>query len=220
MPAGKIDPIYAESGLTRPIWMRVSSVRSTMTEYAESSTAAMYSRNEDAMSRALRSEGMLGMEELIDLHRHTSTSPIDASSAGTLTSTVFSSHKPSTITKPTSAGRSYAGKDKAIATYESSLSATHGSGSDSELETVQDNALTGVGDWAVDAGTRTLKGSARARRRPRPTRRPKHKKPVVVIQQDGTGRAYDKDTISVTQHVTRANDKSKSTLPLHPSGPK
>jgi hypothetical protein len=77
---------------------------------------------------------------------------------------------------------------------------------------VQDNVLIGVGDWAAEAGTRTLKGSARARRRPRPTRRPKHKKPVIVIQQDGTGSACDKDTVPVAQHVTRSNGKKAEYL--------
>lgn len=184
-----------------------------MSDYAESSTAAMYSRNDDPMTLRLRSEGALGIDELIDLNRQRSPPPVDASSAGTLTTTLFSSHKPSTVTKQTSAGTSYpvdgyAGKGKAVATYASSLSATHGSGSDTELEAIRDEALFGVGDWADGpAASRTLKGSARARRRPRPVRRLKHKKPVVIIQQDGTGSASDEDNVPAAKQVTRRNGR-------------
>ena len=170
----------------------------------------MLARHDDPMTVALRSEGVLGIDELIHLNRALSPLPVVASSSGTLTSTVFSSRKESTGTKPTSAGTSYpvdGYKGKAVATYASSVSATHGSGSEAEaeLEALRDSALVGVGDWSADP---PLKGSARARKRPRVNRRPKHKKPVVIIQQEGTGSASSGDEgPAVAKQVARRNGK-------------
>lgn len=177
-----------------------------MSDYAESSTAALYHRNDDPFERALRAEGPLSIDDIVNLHVQVSPSPAVASSSGTLSTRVFSSHKPSTGTLPTSAGTSYPvkgqGKGKAVATYASSVSATQGSGSDTELEAIRDNALAGVGEWAGC----TLKGSARARKRLRQTKRPKHKKPVVIIQQDG-GDPAPENNVPTVEQVTRNNGK-------------
>jgi hypothetical protein len=96
------------------------------------------------------------------------------------------------------------GKGKATATYASSVSATHGSGSDTEHEVNRENSLLGVGYWTGDS---TLKGWARAKKRPRPIRRQKHKKPVVIIQQDGKGSVSDVDNDTVEKRVSRPNGK-------------
>ncbi|KAF2793280.1 hypothetical protein K505DRAFT_244767 [Melanomma pulvis-pyrius CBS 109.77] len=150
----------------------------------------MFARNDDALTLRLRSEGPVGIDELINLHRATSPSPVVASSSGTRTTVVFSSREASTATKPTSAGTSYpvenyTGKGKAIATYASSLSATQGSASEAEaeIEATRDNSLFGLGDWTADGPVTAapLKGFARAGKRQRTNRRPKPKKPEVVI---------------------------------------
>lgn len=187
-----------------------------MSDYAESSTAAMYARSEDPMSRILRSDADVDMDKLIILNRQASPSPFDVSTVGTLTTAVFSTHKPSTVTKPTTDGTSYPlddykGKGKAIATYASSVSATHGSGSDNEIELLRDTALFGVGDWTEDGpgASRVLKGPARSRKRPR---RPKHKKPVVIIQQERIDSASEEDNAPTTLQVSRHDNKGRPTL--------
>jgi hypothetical protein len=159
-----------------------------MSDYAESSTAAMLSRYDDRMTVALRSEGALELEDIIELQRAASPTHDVPSSVGTIPTAVFSSRKESNGTKPTSGGTSYPlehyrGKGKAVATYASSLSATHGSGS--ELDVEQEKALVGIGDWTGDGPVtpRPLKGAARARKRPRANRCSRQKKPVIVIQQ-------------------------------------
>jgi hypothetical protein len=191
----------------------VAPVDSSMSDNAETSSAIMFARADDPMARRLRSEGtQIGIEELVDLNRQ-SPRPMDASTTGTLTS-VFTSKRPSTRTQPTSAGtiypiHDYANKGKAVATYaSSSVSAIHGSGSDTELEASRENALTGLGDWAENTNglgtTRALKG--KARRRP-PPRRPKDKKPVVILQQEGAGSASEEDPVPLLKQVPRRDNR-------------
>ncbi|KAF2689837.1 hypothetical protein K458DRAFT_382964 [Lentithecium fluviatile CBS 122367] len=161
-----------------------------MSDCAESSTAAMLLRCDDRMTIELRSDRALELEDIIRLQRAASPIHDVSSTIGTPTTAgLRSSRKESSDTKPTSGGtgypvHDYKGKGKAVAMYESSLSATHGSGSDAEAE--QENALVGIGDWTADGPItgRPLKGAARARRRPRANRRPKSKKPVIIIQHD------------------------------------
>ncbi|KAF1957028.1 hypothetical protein CC80DRAFT_53555 [Byssothecium circinans] len=164
--------------------MAQAPVESLSSKHAESSTA-VFTRNDDPMTVTLRSEGTVDLDDIVRLNRNASPSHDTPTSLGTLTTTLFSSHKESRGTKPTSAGTSYpiGGKGKAVATYASSLSATHGSGS--EVEAEKDHAFVGIGDWTAgassDAVCPPLKGVARTRKRPRHI---KHKKPVVIIQHD------------------------------------
>jgi len=190
-------------------------VASTMSDYAESSTAAMLSRYDDRMTAALRSEASLELEDIIQLQRAVSPFHHVTSSVGTTPTAVFSSRKESNGTKPTSGGSSYPvehhyGKGKAVATYASSLSATHGSGS--EAEAGQDNALVGIGDWTGDGpvAIRPLKGTARARKRPRANRCSRPKKPVVIIQHDVPGHASSGEEESPAgTHVACSNGKGE-----------
>lgn len=158
-----------------------------MEEHGESSTAAMLSRYHDPMSIALRSDGALELEDIVHLQRNASPADEVLSTVDSIPTDVFSSHKPSSGTKPTSNGSTHAnyhyhGKGKAAVTYASSVSATQGSGSEADVE--QQHALVGIGDWAGDGAVvnRTLKGSTRARKRQRVGRRLKQKKPVVIVQ--------------------------------------
>lgn len=176
--------------------MDEASHQSSSNEHTDSPTTTMFIRNDDTLTRRLRSEGSVGIGELIHLHQAASPHPVVASSSDTRTTTVFSSRKDSTATKPTSAStsypvESYAVKGKVVATYPSSLSATQGSASEAEAEidAARDNFLVGVGDWTADGpiAALPLKGSARARKRQHMNRRPKHKKPVVLIHQSSSG---------------------------------
>jgi hypothetical protein len=199
--------------------MAEASLISPLSDIAESSTAVMFSRNDDPMTRVLRSNAELAMDDLINLNRQLSPSPVDVCSSGTLTTAVFSSHEPSTVTKPTSAGTSYPlddykGKGKAVATYASSLSADHGSGSDNELDCLQDNMLIGVGHWVPEGpvASRVLRGYARAGKRPRQGRHSRSKKPVVVIQQHYADSASEEDNVPGTHQVSCANSKDRKYL--------
>ncbi|KAJ4295174.1 hypothetical protein N0V90_007184 [Kalmusia sp. IMI 367209] len=192
-----------------------------MSDHAESSTAAtaatstMLSRNDDHMTVALRSDRSISLDDLVYLNQTAPRTHDIPSSLGTLTTTVFSSQKESSVTKPTSAGTSYVidgyngkGKGKAVVTYASSLSATHGSGSEAEAE--QDNALFGVGDQFE---INPLKGAAKARKRPRVNRKPKSKKPVLVIhQQQPVPMSSDMDVEAVIEQSSRRSSKETKYL--------
>ncbi|KAF2643626.1 hypothetical protein P280DRAFT_516019 [Massarina eburnea CBS 473.64] len=168
--------------------MAQAPVEAFLSEHAPSPTTAtaLFPRNDDPMTVALRSQDPIDFDDIVRLNRAASPSHDGSSTIGTLTTAVFSSYKESSGTKPTSAGTSYpvGGKGKAVATYASSLSATHGS--ISEAEAGKEHTFVGIGDWVAredSDAVRRLRGSARARKRPRISH-PKHKKPVVVIQQD------------------------------------
>lgn len=161
--------------------------------------AAVLLRNEDPLTVALRSktESDFSLDELVDLNQTDQDFRQYASTLGTLTSTELSSQEESSVTKPTSAGTSYEiegyigmGKGKVVTTYASSLSATHGSASEAEVE--QDNALFGVGDQFE---SNPLRGAARARKRPRVSRSWKPKKVPLVIHQDLPGLASSEEGI-------------------------
>lgn len=171
--------------------MDQTAFENAMSDYNESSTAAaantstVFSRNDDPFTVALRSqtEYPLSLNDLVDLNRAVPSSHDVPSTVGTLTTTVPSSQKESSVTKPTSAGTSYIvdgytdkGKGKTLKTYASSLSATHGSGSEAEAE--QDNVLFGVGDQFESS---TLRGAARARKRVQGHKISRPKKVPLVI---------------------------------------
>ncbi|CAI6325412.1 unnamed protein product [Periconia digitata] len=150
-------------------------VRNNMNDHDEPSAIT---RNDDLISIALRSDDSFDLDEIVRLTRAVSPLHGGPSTHSTLPSTVLSTFKDSNGTKPTSMGTSYPveGKGKAVATYESSISATHGSGSEADAEKEHD--FIGIGDWT---GETPLKGATRARKL-HTTRRSKHKKPVVIIQ--------------------------------------
>lgn len=192
-----------------------------MSDHAESSSLAMFPRNADPMSVALRTDGSLNLDDLVHLNQTAPPCQPGPSTIGTRTTTVFTSREQSSGTKPTSAGTGYPinggnGKGKAIAEYASSLSATHGSGSEAEAE--QENNLAGVGSWTGDGpiGTTPLKGAARARKRQRMNRRPKHKKPVVIIHGPGHASSGD-DEAPAVKCVSRRNSKGNHPCPQHPA---
>jgi hypothetical protein len=219
--------------LVRPIWLRVgifpmashrllltplcSLPHRIMGDYTSSYTAVMLSRRDDHMSIALRSGGALELEDLVQLQRITSPNTETSSSVCTPTS-VFTSRDESSGTKPTSSGtsyplESYRGKGKAVATYASSLSATHGSGSEAEAE--QDHALVGIGQWADEgpATTRPPKERSKARHRPRANRSTKQKKPVIIVQHDPPSQTSPADDKTLAAaHV--ACSSGKGTLRL------
>ena len=138
--------------------------------------------------------------------------PHDAlSSVETSSTAVFSSREESTITKPTSADTSTPtvahndkGKRKLKTGYASSLSVTHGSASEAEVErrALRRNNLFALGEWADTTlePSRPLKCTVRARDRQQSRRKSKQKKPLVVIRQDGRdhGSSEERDGLIVT----------------------
>jgi hypothetical protein len=80
------------------------------------------------------------------------------------------------------------GKHKMKSGYTSSLSVTYGSASEAEAErgALRRFSLTDMGHWANTNSepTRPLKGSARAKEHQQARRMSKHKKPVVIIEQN------------------------------------
>jgi hypothetical protein len=205
----------------KPIQFSLATFENAMSNYAESSTAAtadtstVLARNDDPFTIALRSETgrPLSLDELVHLNRPDPPSRDLPSTVGTLTTTELSSWKESSVTKPTSAGTSYIvdgyigkGKGKVVKTYASSLSATHGSGSEAEAE--QDNALFGVGDQFE---SNTLRGAARARRRPRTNNTPRPKKvPLVIHYDDDVHVSSGEDTHPVIKQSSRGSSKGTS----------
>lgn len=185
-----------------------------MSDYGESSTAAtantstVLSRNDDPLTVALRSKSVhpLSLDDLVDLNQADPPTLNFPSTVGTLTATVLSSQEESSFTKPTSVGTSYIvdgytgkGKGKNVKTYASSLSVTHGSASEAEAE--QDDVLLGVGD---QFGSSTLKGVARARKRPQANRISRPKKVPLVIHNDGPAHvSSEKDLDPVIKHSSR-----------------
>ena len=79
-----------------------------MSGHAESSAATVgILRNDDALSRALRNEVLLDIDEIVRINRALSPAHDALSSVESSSTAVFSSREESTITKPTSAGASH-----------------------------------------------------------------------------------------------------------------
>ena len=195
--------------------MDQASIKDHMSDHAESSAAAI-SRNDDLITIALRSEDSIDLDDIVRLARAVSPLHDVPSSLGTLTTTAISTFKESNGTKPTSTATSYPveGKGKAVATYESSLSATHGSASEAEAEKEQD--FVGIGGWTGDA---PLKGTSRARKRRQQTnRRSKQKKPVVIIQHNDPSSTSPKEgECSAVENITRRSSKETKYLRRRPT---
>lgn len=107
-----------------------------MSEEAAPSVSFIISRNADPFTLALRNGDDLDNDELSQLNQASSSA---SSSVGSSSTAVFSSREPSIVTKRTSYGtgypvHDYKGEGKAYATYAASLSATHGSDSEAEVE--------------------------------------------------------------------------------------
>lgn len=83
------------------------------------------------------------------------------------------------------------------------MSATHGSGSDTEREVVRDERLLGLGSWAGVA-------PARAPRKVNKHAK-KAKKPVVIVQHDGPA-SVSEDEEESTEQVTYSNGKDAKYL--------
>jgi hypothetical protein len=219
-----------ESWLAHPIWLRVrycpsrlfifptltvptATVENSTSNYAESSTAALVSRDDDPMTVALRTkDSHIDLDEIVRLNRAASSSHHTDSTVGTLTTSVFSSHKGSSGTKQTSAGTSYPifGQGNVVATYSSSLSASHGSVSDTEEK---NQAFIGIGEWT---GMNPIKGAVRSRKRQQADRLPKYKKPVVIIQHDGPYPASsDEDQYLTTENLSPRRSKETQYLLRH-----
>ncbi|OAL06337.1 hypothetical protein IQ06DRAFT_78024 [Phaeosphaeriaceae sp. SRC1lsM3a] len=173
--------------------MASTAIESSMSEHAESSTAAAILRNDDALSQALRRGTALDFDDIVRLGRTTMLAHDTMSSTGSSSTMVLSSHKKSITTKPTSTGTAQAtyigkGKSKLKTESSSSLSGTHGSASEAELDErlLRKGNLLAMGDWAntQQDSTRPLKGDARAKERQQHSRKNKNKKPIVVIEQD------------------------------------
>lgn len=89
-------------------------------------------RNDDPWSA-------LDLNRYHDEDRLSQASSPTTASTGSIPADVFSSHEPTIVTKPTSNGTEYPGynykyKDEADVTYATSLSASHGSASEIEVE--------------------------------------------------------------------------------------
>ncbi|KAF2130494.1 hypothetical protein P153DRAFT_430690 [Dothidotthia symphoricarpi CBS 119687] len=204
--------------------MAQASLERSIVEPAESSTAAILLRNDDPLTRALRGRDAVDVEDLVRLARATSPTSDILPSLGSSSTAVFSSLGESTVTKPTSTGTSYPiydpeGKGKAKAPSISSLSATHGSGSEAEASdrAVREHALLAMGDWIANedvAPVLPLKGTARAKQRTSNSLRHKHKKPV--IDQVGLGRLSGNDSDGAGEtRVPQPHDRENICLQHH-----
>lgn len=151
------------------------------------SVAFIIARNGDPLSLALRSGEELDHDSLLLLNEASSSTSTSEESSPT---TVFSSREPTIVTKPTSHGTSYPvpdynGGGKKNVAYPSSLSATHGSGSEAEIDhdDAHDAYLLGTGAWTSSRQTipPCLRGDRRIRlSKVLPSRT---KKPTVVLHQ-------------------------------------
>lgn len=165
-------------------------------------------REYDPTTLSLRHDAAIELDRItsnINSHIHASTS-IAASSSAAPTGSIWSSRKASSVTKPTSNGTSYPvvgsnGKGKvAIVSASSSMTATHGSGSDTEREAVRNQDFFGVGSWAR-AGTIPI---------PKSNKRPKKsKKPVVIIHSDESDEIFEEPAPGTHQAYYHTNKGAK-----------
>jgi hypothetical protein len=148
-------------------------------------------REYDPTTLSLRHDAAIELDRItsnINSHIHASTS-IAASSSAAPTESIWSSRKASSVTKPTSNGTSYpvvGNNDKgkvAIVSASSSMTATHGSGSDTEREVARDQDFFGVGSWARAS---PIPISKKSNKRPK-----KSKKPIVVIHGDESNETFE-----------------------------
>ena len=152
------------------------------------SVAFIITRNGDPLTLALRNGEEVDDDELVQLNQ--ASTPM-SSSIGSSPTADFSSREPSIVTKPTSYGTNYPahdynGGDKTDVAYPSSLSATHGSGSEAEVEheDARGHSLLGAGAWTSShqAKSSCLRGDRRARLS---TKLRSRKKYPVVLHQHG-----------------------------------
>jgi hypothetical protein len=191
-----------------------------MSVHAESSSTAAILRNHDVLSQALREGNNLDISDIVRLNQVVSAHHDALSSVGTSSTAVFSSRDESTVTKPTSTGTNHnKGKGKLNTGYSSSLSGTHGSASEAEVNctTLRRDKLLAMCDW-VDSEldiSRPLRGTARAKECQQPHPKLKHKNPIVVIEQDHRAGGH-LDRCSGTAFITSPSckDTGRSHSPL------
>lgn len=175
-----------------------------MSEQAAPSVAFIITRNGDPFTLALRNGYDLSNDDLLQLSQASSSA---STSVGSSPTAVFSSREPSNVTKPTSYGTSYPahdynGEGKVDTMYAASLSATHGSESEAEVEydDARCIALLGTGAWS--SGTQThgscLRKLENAKIRSSKIRLSKAlphrlKKPSIVLHQDATSACQDEE---------------------------
>lgn len=191
------------------IWFVLATVDSSLSDTHRSVHAAILGqpRDDDPNTLLFRGQAPIELDDIVsNLNTNINTSHSVASSSAAPTTSVFSSRKESSVTKPTSNGTSYPisghdGKGKGTATYAPSLSATHGSGSDTEREAVRNTELLGLGNWA---GVEPIRQTRKTKKRP--------KKPVVIIQTDRPRHVSDDEHDIITQQPDGRNGKSKRML--------
>lgn len=145
------------------------------------------------------------LNEHVDEERLSQTSSSVTTSTGSSPADAFSSHEPTVITKPTSNGTNYHGynymhRDKTDVTYATSLSASHGSASDEDIE--HDDALHDtllyMGEWSSSQRTqdRCLRKRENAKVRLSRTLPDRVKKPPIDLHQNGQhSTSVDRETV-------------------------
>jgi hypothetical protein len=172
----------------------IASIENIANEPAERSTAAAFTRDNDPLTIALRCKGTFDFDDLVHLDQARSLISDTAASTSSASTGVFSSHEASSDTKHTSIGTSYPlydseGKRRDTVDYSSSLSATHGSGSEAELEmeASQRIDLIGTGSWMSDNSTSKSISKDSTGREPRDRKRNGSRKKPSVAFHSGKG---------------------------------
>jgi hypothetical protein len=149
----------------------IASIENIADEPAEPSIAAAFTRDNDPLTMALRCKGTFDLDDLVQARSLIGDTAASTSSAST---GMFRSREASSGTKHTSIGTSYPlydpeGKRRDTVNYSSSLSVTHGSGSEAELEMEANQRidLIGTGSWMSDNSTSKSISKSSTRRRPR-----------------------------------------------------
>ncbi|KAF2812500.1 uncharacterized protein BDZ99DRAFT_461175 [Mytilinidion resinicola] len=157
--------------------------RSSNLSLAEPAIIPGLHRDNDPVTLSIRHGAAIELKDIttnVNTHLRAAT-PSAISSTAPPTESAWGSRKASSMTKPTSHGTNYSaggynGKRNGLITYAaSSLSATHGSGSDTDREAQRDQDTLGMGSWAGLPPSPPVKGS---NKRPKRSKKP----PVVLIQ--------------------------------------
>ncbi|KAF2493379.1 hypothetical protein BU16DRAFT_541076 [Lophium mytilinum] len=140
-------------------------------------------RDNDPVTLSIRHGDAIELKDIttnVNTHLR-AAEPSATTSTAPPTESAWGSRKASSMTKPTSHGTDhsaggYNGKRNGMITYAaSSLSATHGSGSDTDREAQRDQDTLGMGSWAGLPPSLPVQA---ANKRPKRSKKP----PVVLIQ--------------------------------------
>jgi hypothetical protein len=172
----------------------IASIDNIADEPVGSSIAAAFTRDNDPLTIALRCKGIFDFDDLVLLDQARSIICDTAASTSSAPTGVFSSREASSDTKHTSICTSYPlydseGKRRDTVNYSSSLSATHGSGSEAELEmeASQRIDLIGTGSWMSNNSTSKSISKDSTRRRPRDRKRDGSRKKRSIAFRSGRG---------------------------------